>query len=231
MDGVLRSTLPAQHYFEKGYLYPAHSQKNQTRGREKAFLFTKFYPKSALEATISFIFILNSIKMHTCYLDSTAAAPRGLAAAFKTLLRACPSLIQAMSVFRKPTRAIWLAVGPAPEVPYITAYVCISPAFAISPHTFPNVRVRFKTAERTSSVISIQRNVRQPRKQGPTSSKWVYCTFVRRIHFYSSLHWCDQSKHTTGETDAFKTGSHFTCGVLEKLRGREAVLTAAGCIP
>lgn len=41
----------------------------KTWGREKAFLYTKLYYGSALEATVSFIFILNSIKIHRSNLD------------------------------------------------------------------------------------------------------------------------------------------------------------------
>ena len=100
-----------------------------------------------------------------------------------------PALLQAMSIFRKLTWAIWLAVSLALEVPYITAYIRTSPPFAVSPHTFPNVQVCFKTVERMSFVIWIQHNMRQPirlRKKGPNSSKVVYCICASRIHLYSS---------------------------------------------
>lgn len=52
------------------------------------------------------------------------------------------------------------AVGLAPEVPYITAYVCISPPFASFPHAFPNAQVHTKTVERMQFVISIRHNMR-----------------------------------------------------------------------
>lgn len=51
------------------------------------------------------------------------------------------------------------AAGPAPEVSYITAYVCISPPFAIFPHTFPDAQVYTKAVERMQFVISIRHNM------------------------------------------------------------------------
>lgn len=52
------------------------------------------------------------------------------------------------------------AVGLAPEVPYIIAYVCISPPSALFPHAFPNASVYTKTVERMQFVISIRHNMR-----------------------------------------------------------------------
>lgn len=52
------------------------------------------------------------------------------------------------------------AVGLDPEVPYITAFVWISPPVAIFPHAFPNAQVYTKTVERMQFVISIKHNMR-----------------------------------------------------------------------
>lgn len=61
------------------------------------------------------------------------------------------------------------------------------------------------------------------------SSKLVYCIFARIIHFYSSGAYCGVSSQTP--TDAFKTGSHFACRMVEELCIHAGACTTAGRIP